>query len=231
MNIVIFGAPNSGKGTQCKALEQGSGKYCQISTGQLLRDAEHDDKIAIGAGIDPADLKIVMNDVKKGKLAPDEMVNKLVVNKLNDNPDKAILFDGFPRTREQAEWLDEQLSERGGVNLIIELKVDREELLRRSAIRRQQAISDGGTPREDDEPVTAEKRQDMYADYSQKVLGYYKENHVPISEILGVGEPKDIAKLIDRVISEASREMLKKKHYSVSMNGSEQGQHEVIKAR
>ena len=161
MNLVLFGPPGAGKGTQAKILTEKRG-LPQLSTGDMLRAA-----IAAGTPLGLA-CKALMD---KGALVPDETVVGIIADRY-DQPDCAngAVFDGFPRTIAQAEALDEMLAERGRkIDLVLELKVDDAALLARVESR----IAAGGPVRADDNPETLKKRLEVYYKSTAPLLGYY----------------------------------------------------------
>ena len=162
MNLVLFGPPGAGKGTQSKILTETRG-LPQLSTGDMLRAA-----IAAGTPLGLA-CKALMD---KGALVPDETVIGIIAERY-DQPDCAngAVFDGFPRTIAQAKALDEMLAKRGRkIDLVLELKVDDAALLARVESR----VAAGGPVRADDNPETLKKRLDVYYQSTEPVLGYYR---------------------------------------------------------
>ena len=106
LNVVIFGGPGSGKGTQSERLIRDYGLH-HISTGELLRD-----HIARGTELG----KIADSFISKGQLIPDDLMIRVLAHHLENNSDKTaagVIFDGFPRTIAQAEELDRMLADRG----------------------------------------------------------------------------------------------------------------------
>ncbi len=161
MNLVLFGPPGAGKGTQSKILTETRG-LPQLSTGDMLRAA-----ISAGTPLGLAS-KALMD---KGALVPDETVIGIIAQRY-DQPDcaKGAVFDGFPRTIAQAEALDRMLAQRGRkIDLVLELKVDDAALLARVESR----IAAGGTLRADDNPETLKKRLEVYYASTAPLLGYY----------------------------------------------------------
>jgi len=190
VNLVLFGPPGAGKGTQAKILTEKRG-LPQLSTGDMLRAA-----IAAGTPLGLA-CKVLMD---KGALVPDETVVGIIADRY-DQPDCAngAVFDGFPRTIAQAEALDEMLAERGRkIDLVLELKVDDAALLARVESR----IAAGGPVRADDNPETLKKRLEVYYKSTAPLLGYYGgqgklktlDGMAPIGDVTG-----QIANILDGV--------------------------------
>jgi adenylate kinase len=162
VNLVLFGPPGAGKGTQSKILTERRG-LPQLSTGDMLR-------AAIDAGT-PLGLacKALM---AKGELVPDETVVGIIGERY-DQPDckNGAVFDGFPRTIPQAEALDRMLAERGRkIDLVLELKVDDAVLLSRVESR----IKAGGTLRADDTPETLAHRLAVYYKNTAPLIDFYR---------------------------------------------------------
>jgi adenylate kinase len=190
VNLVLFGPPGAGKGTQSKILTQTRG-LPQLSTGDMLRAA-----IAAGTPLGLAS-KALMD---KGALVPDETVIGIIAQRY-DQPDCAhgAVFDGFPRTIAQAEALDRMLAERGKkIDLVLELRVDDAALLTRVESR----IAAGGPMRADDTPETLNKRLEVYYQATAPVLAFYRaqgkvttlDGMQPIPEVT-----KQISTIIDRL--------------------------------
>ena len=161
MNLVLFGPPGAGKGTQSKILTTERG-LPQLSTGDMLRAA-----IAARTPLGLA-CKALMD---KGELVPDETVIGIIADRY-DQPDckNGAVFDGFPRTIPQAQALDKMLAERGRkIDLVLELKVDDAVLLSRVEAR----IKEGGA-RSDDNAETLAHRLKVYYDNTAPLLDYYR---------------------------------------------------------
>jgi len=161
VNLVLFGPPGAGKGTQSKILTEKRG-LPQLSTGDMLRAA-----IEAGTPLGLACKALIA----KGELVPDETVVGIIAERY-DQPDCAngAVFDGFPRTIAQAEALDKMLAERGRkIDLVLELKVDDAVLLSRVEAR----IKAGGVLRSDDTPETLAHRLGVYYKNTAPLLGYY----------------------------------------------------------
>ncbi len=161
MNLVLFGPPGAGKGTQAKILQETRG-LPQLSTGDILR-------AAVKAGTPLG--KQVDALLAKGELVPDEIVIDIIAERY-DQPDckNGAVFDGFPRTIPQAEALDDTLAARERkIDLVIELKVNDDILLRRV----EQRIKEGGVMRSDDTPETLKHRLAIYYKNTAPLLVYY----------------------------------------------------------
>jgi len=163
VNLVLFGPPGAGKGTQAKLLTSERG-LPQLSTGDMLRAAI--------AARSPLGLscKVLMD---KGELVPDETVIGIIAERF-DQPDAAngAVFDGFPRTIPQAQALDKMLAERGHkIDLVLELKVDDAMLLSRVEAR----IKAGGVLRSDDTPETLAHRLEVYYKNTAPLIDYYRQ--------------------------------------------------------
>jgi adenylate kinase len=165
VNIVLFGPPGAGKGTQAKILTRTHG-WPQLSTGDMLR-------AAVRAGTDLG--RKVDAILTMGNLVSDEIVVGIVAERI-DQPDclNGAVFDGFPRTIAQAESLDRMLAERGKkIDMVLELKVDEAALVRRAAQRVKETLAQGGMPRSDDQPETVKFRQKVYRENTAPLLDYY----------------------------------------------------------
>jgi adenylate kinase len=163
VNLVLFGPPGAGKGTQSKILTTERG-LPQLSTGDMLRAA-----IAARTPLGLA-CKALMD---KGELVPDDTVVGIIAERY-DQPDckDGAVFDGFPRTIPQAEALDRMLAERGRkIDLVLELKVDDAVLLSRVEAR----IKAGGVLRSDDTPETLAHRLGVYYKNTAPLIDYYRQ--------------------------------------------------------
>ena len=159
-NLVVFGAPGSGKGTQSARLIDEYGLY-HISTGELLRDHIARDT-ALG--------KVANEYISKGHLIPDKLMVDILEHTLDSNPETAggVIFDGFPRTIEQAYALNEMLERRGAaVDAVVGLEVEDKELIERLLKRGQES------GRSDDNIDTINERLKVYNNQTAPLREYY----------------------------------------------------------
>lgn len=161
-NLVIFGAPGSGKGTQSELLIEEYGLF-HISTGEVLRDLIAR-KTELG--------KIADSYISKGNLIPDELMINILADVLESNPATAngVIFDGFPRTINQAKALKEMLASRNTkVHAVVGLEVDENELIDRLIKRGQES------GRSDDNLETIKQRLEVYHTQTSPLKEYYTE--------------------------------------------------------
>ena len=162
MNIILFGPPGAGKGTQAKYLVKKLNGF-QISTGDILRDEIKKDS-EIG--------KKIINDMNDGKFVNDEIVNNLIKNAIFDakNKDK-LIFDGYPRSLSQAKNLDKLLNDSNQkIDFIFFLNVNKETIVQR--VEKRKVIE----KRSDDNLNTILKRYDTYMQTTKPVLDFYSKN-------------------------------------------------------
>ena len=186
MNVIIFGPPGAGKGTQAQNIVKKFNLY-QISTGDLLRD-EVKNQTEIGKDIE--------NIISKGDFATDEIVNKLIKNIISDSSKKnKLIFDGYPRSLSQAKNLDILLNNSSQkIDHIFFLNVDKETIIKR--IEKRKIMEE----RSDDDLDTILKRYDKYIDTTKPVLDYYSKNS-NFNEIDGSMEIAQITSKIDDFIN------------------------------
>ena len=186
MNIILFGPPGAGKGTQSKYLAKKFNCF-QISTGDLLRD-EIKNETEIG--------KMIINDMSDGKFVSDHIVNKIVEKIIFDpNKKNKLIFDGYPRSISQAKNLNLLLnSSKQKIDYIIFLNVNRETIIKR--IEKRKIIE----KRLDDELNTTIKRYDTYMETTKPVLDFYSKNP-NFHEIDGALEIDEITRKIDTFIN------------------------------
>tara|TARA_S200000501_G_scaffold41348_1_gene33650 strand:+ start:179 stop:757 length:579 start_codon:yes stop_codon:yes gene_type:complete len=162
VNLILFGPPGAGKGTQAKYLVNKLRGF-QISTGDMLRD-EIQKNSEIG--------KKIINDMNDGRFVNDEIVNKLIKNVISD-PEKKnrLIFDGYPRSLSQAENLDLLLQKSNQkIDFIFFLNVNKDTIIKR--IEKRKIIE----KRLDDELDTILKRYDTYMETTRPVLDFYTKN-------------------------------------------------------
>ena len=186
MNIILFGPPGAGKGTQSKYLVNKLNAF-QISTGDLLRE-EIKKNSDIG--------KAITSDMKHGKFISDEIVNKLIEELVYDtNKKDKLIFDGYPRSLKQAENLDVLLKNSNQhIDLILFLKVDKDTIIKR--LEKRKAIEN----RSDDDTDTIVKRYETYMETTQPVLNFYSKNP-NFKEIDGGLEIDEITRKIETFIN------------------------------
>lgn len=182
-NIVIFGAPGSGKGTQSERIIERYGLY-HISTGEVLRQ-----QIASGTELG----RLADKYISQGHLIPDELMLKVLENELENHPEevsKGVIFDGFPRTIMQAQALADMLNKRGSkVHAVVGLEVD-ESLLMDRMIRRGKESG-----RADDVPETIKERLNVYHQLTTPLKDYY----LNVGKYYPIDGNDDIDKVFERV--------------------------------
>ncbi|HPK10657.1 MAG TPA: adenylate kinase [Saprospiraceae bacterium] len=185
-NLILFGPPGSGKGTQAKLMEEKFG-FLHISTGDLFR-SEIGNETPLGL--------MAMEHMKKGELVPDEITIGMLQNKVNEYPEvSGIIFDGFPRTIAQAESLDKFLSEKDmSISLLISLEVEDGEIERRILKRGETS----GRPDDNDVSIIR-NRINVYRAETSPVFDFYAEQNKSVS-INGIGSIDDIFSAISEEI-------------------------------
>ncbi|MAP93724.1 MAG: adenylate kinase [Ponticaulis sp.] len=185
MNIILFGPPAAGKGTQAKRLVSERG-FVQLSTGDMLRAAR-------SAGTELGQRVAAIMD--SGQLVSDAIVIELIEDQLDTHKDAAgFIFDGFPRTVPQAEALDATLAKRDmEVDAVIRLRVDEDALLERVTKRYEEQ------GREDDNPETFKKRIEAYNAQTAPLLPIYAERK-KLVEVDGMGTIESVAGEIDSAL-------------------------------
>lgn len=180
MLIVFIGPPGAGKGTQSRRLLD----YLQIphlSTGELLRAAKQSSPLG----------RLAAQYMDRGQLVPDPIVLSMVGEEL-DKPAfaRGCMFDGFPRTIQQAKSLDDSLRQRGTpLSIVIELKADENELITRM-LRRAAAEK-----RADDTPETIGRRMEVYHRQTEPLLDYYRKQAL-LESIDAMGSPDEVFAMI-----------------------------------
>jgi len=188
-NIILFGPPGSGKGTQSEKIIEKYG-LVHLSTGDLLRKER---QLKTPLGIEAQQF------IDKGQLVPDEVVIGMISSALDENPEaRGFLFDGFPRTVAQAEALDRLLElKKSEIALVLFLEVNEEELIKRLVHR---AKTSGRT--DDADENIQRKRQEVYKNETLPVAVYYARSKKVIN-INGIGG-------IDEIFSKLSAQIEKK---------------------
>ncbi len=178
LNIVLFGPPGAGKGTQSARL---IGQYglVHLSTGDIFR-------ANIKGGTELGNL--AKSYIDKGQLVPDEVTIGMLASEVNQNPNaKGFIFDGFPRTQAQAQALDNLLSDKGtSITMMLALEVEEEELRKRLLLRGK----DSGRA-DDQDPAVIQKRIDVYNSETMPVKDYYTAQG-KYKGINGIGEIETI---------------------------------------
>jgi adenylate kinase len=212
LNIILLGPPGAGKGTQAARLQANRGMV-QLSTGDMLREA-----VASGTPIG-LQAKAVM---EKGELVSDAIVSALIGERLDSADGNGAIFDGYPRTQQQAEALDLLLDERGrSLDYVIELAVDEDELVTRIAGRfscakcgtgyhdtfrptKEEGVCDicGWTEfvrRKDDNEQTVRTRMAEYRAKTAPILPYYEQRGL-VRRIDGMASIDQVAAQVDAIL-------------------------------
>lgn len=184
INIVLFGAPGCGKGTQAQRLKEHYG-IDHVSTGEVIRD-----EIRRGTELG----RSMEQYIKEGKLAPDAIVIGMIANYVSEHKDaKGCIFDGFPRTTVQAEEFDRILAKEGlKVDIMVDIHVPEEELVKRLLLRGK----DSGRADDASEEVIRE-RLAVYHKQTAVVADYYTAQQ-KYASVNGVGTMEEV---FDRIAS------------------------------
>ena len=188
MNLIIFGPPGAGKGTQSKYIANKYNLY-QLSTGELLRN-EIKNKTELGSKISSI--------INSGELVSDEIVSNLIEKFIsNNNYKNKIIFDGYPRTLSQAKNLDNLLNKyKQKIDIVLKLSVNLETVKKRILERQTQEN------RADDNEEIAIKRYRTYEKSSDPVINYYKQSNLlkVVNGEAGISEiNSEISSLIDTI--------------------------------
>jgi adenylate kinase len=212
LNIILLGPPGAGKGTQAARLQAQRGMI-QLSTGDMLREAV--------AAQTPVGLK-AKEVMERGELVSDAIVSALIGERLDAAAGQGAIFDGFPRTKQQAEALDILLAERGRrLNLVIELAVDEDELVKRITGRfscakcgtgyhdefrptKVTGVCDvcGSTEfkrRPDDNEQTVRTRMEEYRAKTAPILPFYESRDL-VRRVNGMAPVDEVAAQIDDIL-------------------------------
>ena len=187
LNIVMFGAPGSGKGTQSEVLIKTYGLF-HISTGDMLRD-----HIKRGTALG----KTAQEYINQGQLIPDELMVNILASVMDDNKEvaaKGVIFDGFPRTIPQAEALEEMLQQRGTkVSAVIGLDVPEEILIGRLLNRGKES------GRSDDNLETITSRLEVYNNQTAPLKAFYAQKGL-LHMVQGTGGAEVVFERVRKVI-------------------------------
>lgn len=191
LNIVIFGAPGSGKGTQSEQIARVFGLH-HVSTGDVLRE-----EIKKGEELG----KTARQYIDQGQLIPDQLMVDLLADVLDSlENSRGVIFDGFPRTIRQAEELKEMLAERGQeVDVMLDLDVPEEELIKRLVNRGKYS------GRADDNEETIRKRLDVYYAQTSPLADWYKKEGI-YRRIKGQGNLEEITSMISKEITKVKEQ-------------------------
>lgn len=183
LNIIIFGGPGSGKGTQSLMIAEKFG-LAHLSTGDLLRA-----EIATGSELG----KMLQSYIAVGNLVPDKWTLKILCDSIDHLKAKnGVIFDGFPRTIIQAIALDEMLYSRSEkLAVLLDLQVS-DEVLQERMLHRSKTSG-----RSDDKPETIKKRIEVYHQLTAPIIGHYKSR--------GLYQPITAQGNVDQVFAEISR--------------------------
>ncbi len=185
--LIFLGPPGAGKGTQAARVAERLGLK-KISTGDILR-AHVREGTELGKKVAPI--------MERGDLVPDELILAIIREELKKLPTPRVIFDGFPRTRAQAEALDALLDELGlRLNAVVLLEVPTDELVRR-LLRR--AREEG---RADDNEETIRRRLEVYARETEPLVDYYARKGV-LFTLQGTGPVDEITECILKVVGAA----------------------------
>jgi adenylate kinase len=193
MDLILFGPPGAGKGTQAKVLQDERG-LVQFSSGDMLR-------AAAAAGTELGRKSKAIMD--RGDLVPDDLVIGIIAERL-EKPDcaKGVIFDGFPRTVAQAKALDAMLAGRGRkIDAVIELKVDDEAMVGRMESRVRE---NPGAARADDTPETLRKRLAVYRQNTAPLLDFYRGQGKLVT-VDGMAPIADVSAAVRRVVGRLGR--------------------------
>lgn len=188
MNIIIFGPPGAGKGTQ-SAFIQDTYKIKHLSTGDMLR-AEVQSKSTLG--------RTIQDTIDAGELVSDDTIIELIQNCVNQPEcQRGFILDGFPRTVAQAEALETMLSETDrSIDHVIVLEVEEDVLIQRILNRSQES----GNARADDNAETLRRRLKVYNQQTAPVLPYFKERGL-LRGVDGMQDIEDVTTQINAILS------------------------------
>ncbi len=207
MKVILLGPPGAGKGTQAARVSARK-RLPKVSSGDLFRDHQHRDT-ELG--------RLAGSYMEKGALVPDEVTIDMVMDWIGHQTNgRGYLLDGFPRTLAQAQALDRELSEQGGIDKAVHISVSQPELVHRIGGRlfcqgcqapyhkefnppRREGICDScGSPlfqREDDKPEAVERRFEVYREQTEPLVEHYRQAGV-LAEVSGEGDIDDVTEVL-----------------------------------
>lgn len=194
MNIILLGPPGAGKGTQAKILEEKFGLK-QLSTGDMLRA-----EVASGSALGQKAKEIM----DSGNLVPDEIIVDMIAACLGKPEcEGGIIFDGFPRTVDQAQALDSMLEDKGKpLAAVIQIVVDETVLIERLNTRIRQMTEAGQEVRSDDNEETLKSRLEVYRNQTTPIIPYYETEGL-LYKVDGMTTIEDVAEQIEKFLKSA----------------------------
>ena len=193
MILILLGPPGAGKGTQAQRIVD-QRRIPQLSTGDMLRAA-----IASGSSLG----KKVQGIMDRGDLVSDEIIEKILTARVKE-PDcaRGFILDGAVRTVGQAKMIDRVLKkQKRGLDVVIELVVDEEELVNRLKRRIEETRAAGRPVRADDNEETFRKRQSVYREQTAPLIPYY-EKQGKLRKVDGMGPVAEVGSEIDAILDE-----------------------------
>lgn len=193
MILILLGPPGAGKGTQAQFIVE-SRRIPQLSTGDMLRAA-----IASGSSLG----KKVQAIMDRGDLVSDTVIEEIITARIKE-PDcqRGFILDGAVRTLGQAKMIDRVLNkQKRALDVVIELEVDEEELVKRLKRRVGEALAAGNPVRADDNEETFRKRQAVYREQTAPLIPYYKKQG-KLRKVDGMTTVAEVASAIDAILDE-----------------------------